>query len=160
MARNAGVAFAHAVPGTPVPIAGDVTLVEQAVSNLVYNAIRHNAAGGHVALTLDVEAPPAAATFVLRVVDDGPGLPAGARDRLFERWARGDGARTRNPEGQGLGLHIAWQVCQRHGFTLSLAAAAAAADADRVTNRGLEATVRGPLSPPDEGSGADAAEGD
>lgn len=137
VAKNAGVAFDHAGPGAPVPIVGDVTLVEQAASNLVYNAIRHNRPGGHAALTLDVGA---GSTFVLRVVDDGPGLPADARERLFDRFARGDGARTRFPEGQGLGLHIAWRICERHGFTLRLA------DAE---GGGLEATITGPLAGPE-----------
>ena len=93
------------------------------------------------------------------MVDDGPGLPAGARDRFFEHWARGDGA-TRDPEGQGLGLHIAWQVSQLHGFTLSLADAEPDAAGPSPASRGLEATIRGPLAPPDAGSGAGAAESD
>jgi len=94
-----------------------VTLIEQAVSNLVHNAVRYNRRGGHVAILLE----DAGGRFRLRVEDDGPGVPEAERARLFERRHRGDGARQRDPGGLGLGLHIARGVAERHGFALTLA---------------------------------------
>jgi signal transduction histidine kinase len=111
------VALESAVPEDAIVVHGDVTLLEQAVSNVVYNAIRHNRAGGHVAVVL--ERPPAR-QFRLRVIDDGPGIPEAELSCLVERGFRGEQARTRNPEGQGIGLHITYQVAQLHGLSLTL----------------------------------------
>ncbi|HET8645274.1 MAG TPA: HAMP domain-containing sensor histidine kinase [Vicinamibacteria bacterium] len=132
LAEAAGIALAHAVPETPLWARGDVTLVEQAVGNVVHNAIRHNARGGHVAVVLDEEG---AQAFRLRVSDDGPGVPAEHVGRLGERRFRAPEARARHPEGLGLGLSIARDVADRHGFAL-----------DFVPNvpAGLAVELRGP----------------
>lgn len=116
IASSRGIEIGHAVPEAPLLVDGDVTLVEQAVGNLVHNAVRHNRAGGHVALVLD-EAD--GRRFVLRVSDDGPGVPADEVARLGERRFRTDEARSRNPEGLGLGLSIAREVALRHAFELT-----------------------------------------
>ncbi len=117
LAATAGVDLVHAVPEAPVTLDGDVTLLEQAVGNLVYNAIRYNRRGGHTAVTLE----PFPGGFVLSVVDDGPGLDDDALARLGERGFRADDARTRAPDGQGLGVHIARRVAEEHGLTLRFA---------------------------------------
>ena len=114
------VELGHAVPSEPpLRIRGDVTLIEQAVGNLVQNAIRHNHEGGHVAVVLDAEGDGA---FVLRVADDGPGVPAADLPRLGERRFRTEAARQRHPDGLGIGLSIARSVAERHGFRLTFAA--------------------------------------
>lgn len=117
IARELGVALDSAVPDAPVLVSADVTLVEQAVSNVVYNAVRYNRAGGHVAIVL--EATPDE-RFCLHVIDDGPGMTPEELERLKQRGARGNAARTRAPEGQGLGLDIAFRAAELHGFSLSL----------------------------------------
>src|SRR4029079_19421331 len=94
----------------------DLTLLEQAVSNLVYNAIRHNRPGGHAALILEGEDR---GRFRLRVIDDGPGIPEEELAHLIARGFRGNDARTRVPGGQGLGLDIAHRVAKLHGFALA-----------------------------------------
>jgi two-component system, OmpR family, sensor histidine kinase BaeS len=116
IARQLEVALNTAPPDEPLTAHADVTLLEQAVSNLVYNAIRHNKPGGHVAVLL--EAAEDITSFRIRVVDDGPGIPAHELARITERGFRGDAARSRAPEGQGLGLHIAHRVAELHGFKL------------------------------------------
>ncbi len=118
VAAAAGVALEHAVPEAPLWSEGDVTLIEQAVGNVVHNAIRHNRPGGHVAVVLDEDG---ASGFRLQVADDGPGVPEEQRGRLGERRFRTEGARQRHPEGLGLGLSIARDVAERHGFTLVFA---------------------------------------
>jgi signal transduction histidine kinase len=124
------------VPEEPVTIEGDVTLLEQAIGNLVSNAVRHNREGGHVAVVLEQDGPD---RFRLSVEDDGPGVPADALAHLGERRFRTDEARQRHPEGRGLGLAIARDVAERHGFALSFAPG---------EQGGLRAELRGPLSSP------------
>ena len=60
----------------------------------------------------------------LSVIDDGPGVPEEQLSRLAERYFRGDAARSRRPEGRGLGLHITQEVARRHGFDLRIARSA------------------------------------
>jgi len=114
-------------------VTADTTLLEQAVSNLVYNAVRHNRAGGHVAVILDQDG---AQRFRLRVIDDGPGIAEAELKRLTERGYRGDEARTRAPSGQGLGLSIVQRVALLHDLTLTLR---------RSEYGGLAASLAGPL---------------
>ncbi|MGC4095241.1 MAG: HAMP domain-containing sensor histidine kinase [Polyangiaceae bacterium] len=116
IARQLGVALNGAPPDESMQVFADVTLLEQAVSNLVYNAIRHNRRGGHVAVIL--EASDDGREFLLRVIDDGPGVAPTELSRLGERGFRSSDARQRSPEGQGLGLDIARQVAELHGFSL------------------------------------------
>jgi signal transduction histidine kinase len=117
ISRQLEVALDSAPPDEPLTANGDVTLLEQAVSNLVYNAIRHNKPGGHVAVILEAE--DGGANFRIRVVDDGPGIPPHELARITERGFRGDAARSRAPDGQGLGLHITHRVAALHGLSLT-----------------------------------------
>jgi signal transduction histidine kinase len=116
IANELKVSLNSAVPEEPVIAQGDVTLLEQAVSNVVYNAIRHNRPGGHAALVLE---PRNGSEFRLSVVDDGPGIPEAELSQLVQRGFRGATARTRSPEGQGLGLNITFQVAKLHELKLS-----------------------------------------
>jgi signal transduction histidine kinase len=117
IARQRRISLESGVPEAPVWVSGDVTLIEQAVSNVVFNGIHHGRDDGHVAVVLESTRQ---GRFHLRVIDDGPGIPEEERSRLLERSFRGNAARTRGLEGQGLGLHIAHHVAQVHGWTLSL----------------------------------------
>jgi two-component system, OmpR family, sensor histidine kinase BaeS len=130
IAIERGIAIEHAVPEQPVRTHADLTLLEQAVGNLVHNAVRYNQRGGHVAVVLER----GDARFSLRVIDDGPGIAADQLAGLLARGARGDDARTRAPEGQGIGLHIARRVVALHGFELALV---------RSEYGGLEARLEG-----------------
>jgi signal transduction histidine kinase len=137
LAGSRGIELVSAVPpDATVHIDGDLTLLEQAVGNLVANAVRYNDADGHVAVILEMlrAEPP---FFRLRIVDDGPGVSAEELPRLGERRFRGQAGRARHADGQGLGLHIAREVASRHGFTLVFASA---------TTGGLQATIEGPVS--------------
>jgi signal transduction histidine kinase len=118
LARPAGVSIEYAVPEEPVTVTGDVTLLEQAVGNVVHNAVRYNRPGGQVAVVL--EHARGASGCRLRVVDDGPGVEAADLERLTERRYRDDAARHREPSGMGLGLAIAREVADRHGVAMRL----------------------------------------
>jgi signal transduction histidine kinase len=119
IAQQRDVSLNDARPETHLFAETDVTFLEQAVSNVVYNAIRHNREGGHVAVILE-EAPER--RFRLRVIDDGPGIPPDELARLVERGFRGSEARTRAPDGQGLGLNIVQRVAELLGLELAISA--------------------------------------
>jgi signal transduction histidine kinase len=116
IASRKRIALEVGVPEKPVELQGDLTLVEQALGNLVQNAIRYNHAGGHVAVVLRGTS----ASWTLDVIDDGPGIPKADRARVLEPSFRGGEARTRHPHGMGLGLHIVSDVAKRHRLELAL----------------------------------------
>lgn len=116
IAREKDVQVESVLPGDSLPVKGDVTLLEQALSNLVHNAVRYVEEGGKVLILLKGDE----STFHLRVVDDGPGISEDQLELLTERRWRADEARSRHPDGSGLGLAITREVTLRHGFELSL----------------------------------------
>lgn len=128
-ARQRGVALECAVPEERVEVRAEPTMIEQAIGNLVHNAIRYNKDGGHVAVVLVKSGD----GFALSVLDDGPGVGEADLAKLTERGYRGGRARTRHPSGLGLGLAIAKDVVERHGFTLVF---------ERPREGGLRAVIR------------------
>jgi signal transduction histidine kinase len=91
------------------PIDGDADGMRRVVRNVVDNAARH--AHGRVALALSDNG----GTIVLRVDDDGPGVPVVDRQRVFQRFVRLDDARARDKGGSGLGLAIVAEIVAAHG---------------------------------------------
>lgn len=118
VAEAKGLSLDYAVPDGPVMVDLDATLVERMLGNLVQNAIRYGRLEGHVGVVLDLV--DGGCGFHLRVVDDGPGMADEDLERAFERGHRGGEARTRHPHGMGLGLAIAKEVADHHGFALRL----------------------------------------
>lgn len=80
-------------------------------ANLLSNAIRHSAAGGHVGIGIRSSSR----ECIVTVTDQGEGIPADHLPRLFERFYRVDTARSREGGGTGLGLSIAKHTMQAHG---------------------------------------------
>ena len=97
-----------------VEAALDRHALERAVRNLTENAVRHARS------QVDLSVSSAAGQVVIDVVDDGPGVPASQRDRIFERFVRLDESRTRDSGGTGLGLPIARQIAIAHHGSLIL----------------------------------------
>jgi signal transduction histidine kinase len=97
---------------TSVLVEGNRPLLSRAFENLLDNAIRH--ARTQVTVTVATDGT----TARIRVVDDGPGISPELVSNLFERFARGDKARS--GEGFGLGLSISRAIAQAHGGTLEL----------------------------------------
>ena len=98
------------LPEPPLVI-GDEARLRQVVVNLLANARVHTPAGSHVTTTLAREGD----TLIVRIHDDGPGIAPDVRDRLFERFARGDSSRERRTGSTGLGMSIALAIVQSHG---------------------------------------------
>jgi signal transduction histidine kinase len=100
----------------------DPDRVAQALRNLISNAIEHTAGEeGVVRLTMDV---PRTGWVRVAVEDDGPGIPADQRERVFDRFHRIDAARDRASGGTGLGLAIARAIAEAHGGRVSAAVGA------------------------------------
>jgi signal transduction histidine kinase len=114
--------------------------LRRALANLVDNAVRH--ASSTVTLAVRTEG----AGAVLTVVDDGPGIPAKDRERVFERFARLDDARDRDAGGTGLGLAIVRELLRRSGGSITLE--------DNPAGHGLAAVIHlAPTRNPDLSSG-------
>jgi signal transduction histidine kinase len=93
---------------------GDRELLAQALTNLVDNAIKYTPVGGHV----DIELRKAKGRIIVVVADSGPGVPAEARQRVLQRFARLDEARSK--PGNGLGLALVRAVSDQHDGELKL----------------------------------------
>ncbi len=85
--------------------------------NLLDNAVKYSPAGGQVDLSL--HAAPGEGQVLLLVEDSGPGIPAGERQRVFDRFYRSSNASSLAP-GSGLGLAIVRAIAERHGASVRL----------------------------------------
>ncbi|MCG7208384.1 sensor histidine kinase [Streptomyces arenae] len=120
----------------PATVLGDTARLHQVVANLLANARTHTPTGTRVTVTVET----ADAHCVIRVHDDGPGIPPDLLPTVFERFTRGDASRSRTPGtagGAGLGLAIAAAITQAHGGRVEVTGAPG----------GTEFTVTLPLAP-------------
>jgi signal transduction histidine kinase len=113
-ARHTGSATVDTARVSAGPVHGNPSELRRIVRNLVDNAVTH--AGSRVELRLGSRD----GQVLLDVTDDGPGVPEGEREHVFERFHRGDPARTRGAPGTGLGLAIARSLAERAGGRLEL----------------------------------------
>ncbi|HSW09245.1 sensor histidine kinase [Aquabacterium sp.] len=120
-------------PGEPaLTLSVHAALLQEALSNLIHNAIRYTPGGSKVT----VRVGRAAGQAVIEVLDNGPGLAAEALQRAGERFFRGAGVAL---PGSGLGLAIARSIARRHGGELQVVNGA--------EGTGLVATLELPLAP-------------
>jgi signal transduction histidine kinase len=94
---------------------GDAELLARVIRNLLSNGIRHATSAVSVHLTADSQ------VVRLAVTDDGPGIAAADRHRIFDRFVRLDDHRGRATGGAGLGLAIARDAVVAHGGTITIA---------------------------------------
>jgi two-component system, OmpR family, sensor kinase len=102
------------LPDEPITVTGDAPRLHQVVSNLLTNARKHTPPGSTVTVTGTTGATGAGFT----VHDDGPGFAPDLASRAFERFTRGDAARTRG--GAGLGLSLVEAIVGAHGGAVTL----------------------------------------
>ena len=110
MAHSLGVELEFELD--PAPVQGNAVLLGELAANLVHNSARYGAR------TVTVATRATEHVSILEVTDDGPGIPAGERERVFERFSRLDPQST---EGSGLGLAIVSEIAQRHRGAIDLA---------------------------------------
>ena len=96
---------------------GDRERLEQVVINILSNAVKYTPSGGHIVLSA---ARRDEGHVMIRVKDDGMGIPKDDIPRLFERFYRVDKARSRAKGGSGLGLAIAKEMVEAHRGTIYL----------------------------------------
>jgi len=119
----------------PLPLDGNPDELHRMIRNLLENAVRHTPDRATVELTARRDGDEA----LLEVVDDGPGIPAGMENQVFDRFVRGEGpSDTAGGGGSGLGLAIVRAVAESHGGSVS---------AGRSTYGGARFSVRLPLTP-------------
>jgi len=107
----------------PAPFTGDEDLIRRLILNIADNAVRYAPSGSAVRIALDLTGH----HYAISVSDDGPGIPADIRPRIFERFYRVDAARTHGKDGgAGLGLALARWIARVHGGDVDLAASSRA----------------------------------
>ncbi|MEZ5990285.1 MAG: HAMP domain-containing sensor histidine kinase [Planctomycetota bacterium] len=114
--RLRGVELELKLPHEPLRLSRDPLLLAQALRNLLDNAIKYSPSGS----TVVVEVLEHDGRLRIRVRDQGPGVPAEDRDRIFDRFQRGHTESAEARGGSGLGLALAAEAAAVHGGSLAL----------------------------------------
>ncbi len=113
-AQTRGVTIHIQVEPHADQVVADPDRIEQAVENLVGNALRHTPAGG----TITLAAAQADGVSTLTISDTGAGIAPEHLPHVFERFYKVDAARASDSTGSGLGLSISKAIVDRHGGTI------------------------------------------
>jgi signal transduction histidine kinase len=113
------------LPLPEIPFVGDEELLKRMLVNLVQNAVHCTRAGGAVSINLSN-----GSAIAIDVTDEGPGVAAEDRERIFDRFVQLD--RSRRGSGSGLGLPIARWIAEAHGGSLTLENSSATGSTFRV----------------------------
>lgn len=108
-AHEAGADLGLEVLATPTPVRGNAVLLQEALANLIDNALHHGGAGVRITVRLRMHS--------LEVEDSGPGIAAEHQAHVFERFYR---AAPAGLSGSGLGLAIVQEIARQHGMQLQL----------------------------------------
>ena len=125
-------------PGVPAEVLGDVDGLRRVLINLIDNAVRYAATAVTVAVATGQVG--GFGTVTIAVSDDGPGIDAGERDRVFDRFYRTEASRSRESGGTGLGLPIVREIVRAHSGTIRLSS-------NRSDGTGLTAEITLPAAP-------------
>ena len=132
--QTRGIELSLELDDEPLVLDGDPTRLQQTVANLLNNAAKYTPHGGHVQLSARREG----SEIVLRVKDDGVGIPKSIIDDLFELFVQSNRTLDRSEGGLGVGLTLVRGLVERHGGTVN-----AFSDGE---GRGSEFVVRLPFS--------------
>ena len=111
-----GHTLALQVPDQALLLDGDATRLAQVLANLLNNAAKYTPSGGRV--SLDVEQVPE--TLIVRVSDNGIGIPADMLDRVFDMFTQLDASIDRSQGGLGIGLTLVRRLVELHGGTVDV----------------------------------------
>jgi len=109
LAINAGYELAFDTEVEQVDVIGDAAGLERALVNLVQNAIQHGGRRGTITISVGSKQ-------IIDVIDEGPGIAAEQRERVFEPFSR----LAHQDRGAGLGLHLVREIVQRHGGAIAI----------------------------------------
>jgi PAS domain S-box-containing protein len=123
-----------AIPAEPVQLDVDPTRLAQVLLNLLNNAAKYTEENGHIELRAEVQG----GDVVIRVTDDGVGIPAEMLPRIFDMFTQVDRSLERSQGGLGIGLTLVQQLVEMHGGTVQARSEGA--------GRGSEFVVRLPLA--------------
>ena len=126
------------LPETPLYVDGDLTRLAQVLSNLLHNAAKYTPDSGRITLSMAREG----AQVVVRVSDNGLGIPPDMLPRVFEMFAQVDKHLDRAQGGLGIGLSLVRQLVQMHGGTVEVHSAG--------LGEGSEFAIRLPLLEEDQ----------
>jgi signal transduction histidine kinase len=101
--------------GGAIELNVDGRAIQQALVNLIDNAIKHSPKGETVAVGVEIRDGPAAPLFCLSVSDHGPGIPAAEHEKIFERFYRRGSELRRETQGVGIGLSVVQHIVAAHG---------------------------------------------
>jgi two-component system sensor histidine kinase CpxA len=103
-------------------VVGDPNLLQRCIDNVIRNAVRYTPPNTTIEVNLNREdSPGAASAAVIRIIDEGPGVPAEALPHLFEPFFRVSAARSHQDGGTGLGLSISQRIVALHGGRIEAA---------------------------------------
>ncbi|HEY2739818.1 MAG TPA: ATP-binding protein, partial [Thermoanaerobaculia bacterium] len=123
------------IPAQPIRIEADAVRIEQVVTNLLNNAAKYTMPGGHIRLRVDREGNEA----LVRVRDNGIGVPPDVLGRVFEPFVQSDGSLAHTEGGLGIGLTLVRSLVEMHGGTVEAHSPG--------LGQGSEFVVRLPLRP-------------
>ena len=114
--------LAASIPSTPILLAGDATRLEQVFSNLLNNAAKYTPSGGLVDVLLGTEAAKGdgGSQAVVRIRDNGIGIPPDLIPRVFDLFVQADQSLARSQGGLGIGLTLARRLVEQHGGRVSV----------------------------------------
>jgi PAS domain S-box-containing protein len=142
LCEDRGHTLSVSLPPEPIWVDADSNRIEQVLANLLSNAVKFTENGGHLSLAAERRAQ----EVVVRVRDDGVGIPADLLPRIFDLFMQGDRSLDRSRDGLGIGLTLSKRLLELHGGTLE-------AFSEGI-GQGSEFVVRLPLLPsfaaPDE----------
>lgn len=109
-----GFSFSANLPEQPAPIRGDRDALSQIIVNLLSNAEKYSNGPKEIAVEIQPQQAPSPHVDV-RVLDRGPGVPAGCGEKIFEQFYRAHDSLSSGIQGSGLGLTLARQIARAHG---------------------------------------------
>jgi signal transduction histidine kinase len=110
-AREKSIVLDHQIDPAVDQILGEGVLIEETVTNMLFNAVKYTPAGGRVGM----EVKPDGGFVQVKITDTGIGIPETALPHIFQEFYRAENARAVERDGTGLGLAFAKQVIERHG---------------------------------------------